>query len=250
MLYITILLFVFLFLISCYIDYRHGMMVDSLGGTKPLSKSNIFGIMLWAGFKSFGYWFLFVIIPFTVISVVLWGSTELNLDFYTKHTKTIDCIVLVFMIWVIWKLRLKTLAQRMAEYDSFYTVKRSRAMLICCVLLVSVPYLVMSNFGDPIFQLEDVTIKPTQYSGNDTIFSQILQEVANADGHILSTKASIQEDFRNLYRDLRNILVAGITISTFLLGLIIMYFTRNHGVQKLTSIDKNNESNTEATRDN
>lgn len=250
MLYITILLFVFLFLISCYIDYRHGMMVDSLGGTKPLSKSNIFGIMLWAGFKSFGYWFLFVIIPFTVISVVLWVSTELNLDFYTKHTKTIDCIVLVFMIWVIWKLRLKTLAQRMAEYDSFYTVKRSRAMLICCVLLVSVPYLVMSNFGDPIFQLEDVTIKPTQYSGNDTIFSQILQEVANADGHILSTKASIQEDFRNLYRDLRNILVAGITISTFLLGLIIMYFTRNHDVQKLTSIDKNNESNTDATRDN
>lgn len=250
MLYITILLFVFLFLISCYIDYRHGMMVDSLGGTKPLSKSNIFGIMLWAGFKSFGYWFLFVIIPFTVISVVLWVSTELNLDFYTKHTKTIDCIVLVFMIWVIWKLRLKTLAQRMAEYDSFYTVKRSRAMLICCVLLVSVPYLVMSNFGDPIFQLEDVTIKPTQYSGNDTIFSQILQEVANADGHILSTKASIQEDFRNLYRDLRNILVAGITISTFLLGLIIMYFTRNHDVQKLTSIDKNNESITDATRDN
>ena len=250
MLYITILLFVFLFLISCYIDYRHGMMVDSLGGTKPLSKSNIFGIMLWAGFKSFGYWFLFVIIPFTVISVVLWVSTELNLDFYTKHTKTIDCIVLVFMIWVIWKLRLKTLAQRMAEYDSFYTVNRSRAMLICCVLLVSVPYLVMSNFGDPIFQLEDVTIKPTQYSGNDTIFSQILQEVANADGHILSTKASIQEDFRNLYRDLRNILVAGITISTFLLGLIIMYFTRNHDIQKLTSIDKNNESNTDATRDN
>ena len=29
-----------------------------------------------------------------------------------------------------------------------------------------------------------------------------------------------------------------------------MYFTRNHDVQKLTSIDKNNESNTDATRDN
>ena len=249
MLYITILLFVFLFLISYYVEYRYGIMVDSLGGTKPLSKRGIFDNMLWAGLKTFGYWFIFAIL-YVIICVILWGLTELDFYFYAEHTTTIDCIVLLFMTWVIWKLRLKKLAQRMAEYDLFYTVKRSRAMLICCILLVSVPYLVMSNIGEPIFQLEDVTIKPKQYSGNDTIFSQILQEVANTDGHILSTKASIQEDFRNLYRDLRNILVAGITISTFLLGLIIMYFTRNHDVQKLTSIDKNNESYTDATRDN
>lgn len=249
MLYITILLFVFLFLISYYVEYRYGIMVDSLGGTKPLSKRGILDNMLWAGLKTFGYWFIFAIL-YVIICVILWGLTDLDFYFYAEHTTTIDCIVLLFMTWVIWKLRLKKLAQRMAEYDLFYTVKRSRAMLICCILLVSVPYLVMSNFGEPIFQLEDVTIKPKQYSGNDTIFSQILQEVANTDGHILSTKASIQEDFRNLYRDLRNILVAGITISTFLLGLIIMYFTRNHDVQKLTSIDKNNESYTDATRDN
>lgn len=248
MLYIAIFLFVFLFLMSCYVEYRHGVMVDSLGGTKPLSKSGIFDNMLGAGFKSLGVWLFFVSV-YAIICVWLWGITKLGCDFYTEYPTTIDCGVLIFMIWVIWKLYLKGLAQRMAEYDPFYEVKNVRAMLICCVLLCVVPYPVLSNFGDTTLQSADVTIQSTQYSGNDTIFSQILQEVANTDGHILSTKASIQEDFRNLYRDLRNILVAGITISTFLLGLIIMYFTRNHDVQKLTSIDKNNESNTDATRD-
>ena len=62
MLYITILLFVFLFLISYYVEYRYGIMVDSLGGTKPLSKRGIFDNMLWAGLKTFGYWFIFAIL--------------------------------------------------------------------------------------------------------------------------------------------------------------------------------------------
>lgn len=241
MLYINLFLFGFLFLMSCRVEYRYGVMLYSLGGTKPLSKGDIIDNILSAGLKSFGVWLLFASV-YAILLGWLWMITELGSDFYTKHPITIDCIISLFMIWLIWKLYLKRLAQRMAEYDPFYEISNARSMLICCVLLCMVPYIVLSNFCDPALQSTDTTISPTQYSRDDTVFAQILQEVADTDGHVLSAEASIQEDIRNLYRDLRNMFIAGISISTILLGLIVVYFGCNQCSRRNPLVKKNEEN--------
>ncbi len=68
-------------------------------------------------------------------------------------------------------------------------------------------------------------IPPVRYKGNDTIFSQILQEVANTDAHVQSAQVSLQTDIKQAVVKLYDMMQIGF-LFMFIMLTIIIYRTR------------------------
>ena len=68
-------------------------------------------------------------------------------------------------------------------------------------------------------------IPPVQYKGNDTIFSQILQEVANTDAHVQSAQVSLQTDIKQAVGKLYDMIQIGF-LFMFIMLTIVIYRTK------------------------
>ena len=170
--------------------------------------------------------------------------------FWHTHTTAIACAMSCLMAWSIWELQLKSTTKRLTAFDSSYHVHTIRTLLICCVLLTVVPYFAMHLASDDSFPRSSCHVPAKQYEGNGSVFGQILQEVANTDGHVQSAQGAIQDDIHHLYHQLRDLIIAGFTISTLVLGLLIIYFTRKCNIQRLPKEETKQVLNTSKSAEN
>lgn len=94
------------------------------------------------------------------------------------------------------------------------------------LLMIAVPLCSMYLVGGEQCSMNMGDISPTKYNGNDTIFSQILQEVANTDATVRRSEFYIRFAIREESQRLYKTIVTGITTAALLLGLLILYRTR------------------------
>ena len=90
--------------------------------------------------------------------------------------------------------------------------------MLWILFLMIVPYVAMNVTHDAIWP-STYSITPDKYEHNNTIMSQILQEVAN-------TNAAVRSEIRYFADRLYKTMLTGITSATVVLGLLIFYRTR------------------------
>ena len=91
------------------------------------------------------------------------------------------------------------------------------------VIATIIPLLIMDIIGDD-GKFHQFDFNPDVYENNHTIFSQILQEVAD----IKADTRTVRYDMMYSMNKLFNIIVGGITSMTAVLAILIMYRTRKN----------------------
>lgn len=143
--------------------------------------------------------------------------------------KSLFIILLLFCVYFliiqIYGTLRTTMHVKIAFFEHLYNSRYSLTSIWLLFLIVTLPvYMHIASGDKPVMSQWD--IPATQYEGNNTIFSQILQETANTDAHVRSAKSNIQADIVSQSDRLYKATVTGITMATVLLGLLIIYRTR------------------------
>ncbi len=150
--------------------------------------------------------------------------------------KSIFIILLLFVVYnliiLTYGILKTTMHVKIAFFDKLYNSRPNGITYIWLLLLIAIPLISMYVIGGDEPVISQWNLPATQYKGNDTIFSQILQEVANTDAHVCTAKSNIQSDIVSQSNRLYKTTVAGITAATVVLGLLILYRTRKDSESK------------------
>jgi hypothetical protein len=155
-------------------------------------------------------------------------SEKISLDSSDEDYKTLWWILAtVISIGFLWYFYLETLVKRsqqinfgnqMHSFGFKFASKNSLIFMLWILFLMIVPYVTMNVTHDAIWP-STYSITPDKYEHNNTIMSQILQEVAN-------TNAAVRSEIRYFADRLYKTMLTGITSATVVLGLLIFYRTR------------------------
>lgn len=231
---LIIIAIVLLFGVCVYIEsnYRHAINKTAREMNKSAQSSKYYhwGIDITVGFLlTIGKWLGTAICIFTVFGLVL-GLEEIEPILYENYKILWWILAAVINIGLLWYCYLATLIKRSKQINfenqkhrlGFkFASKNPLIFTLWILFLMIVPYVAMHITHDAIWPFS-YTISPVQYENNNTIMSQILQEVAN-------TNAAVRSEVRYFADRLYKTMLTGITSSTIVLGLLIFYRTRKSG---------------------
>lgn len=226
---------VLLFGLCVYIEsnYRHTVHKTARETGEPTKSSKYYhwGEDITVGFLLTISKWLFVSILFSMLMGIIRGFKDIEPILYDDYKTLWWILAAAIAIGSLWYFYLGTLIKRSKQINfgnqniklpqnlGFkFAPKSSLIFTLWILFLIIVPYLTMDTMHSFLFPYSN-QITPTQYQGNDTILSQILQEVAN-------NNAEIRTEIRSSANQLYKILLTGITSSTVVLGLLIFYRTR------------------------
>lgn len=140
-------------------------------------------------------------------------------------------LIAILEISILWSFYLQGLIKRskqinfgnqMHSFGFKFASKNSLIFMLWILFLMIVPYVTMNVTHGAIWP-STYSITPDKYEHNNTIMSQILQEVAN-------TNAAVRSEIRYFADRLYKTMLTGITSTTVVLGLLIFY--RTHKSEK------------------
>lgn len=228
---LIIIVLILLFLLCWYIEssfwYIYKSDMRKIGDTPVPLRYKIgdiaMGFLFTAG-RWLGVLFM-LIIPLGSI-----GLAQDNALF--QHKALWWTLAAILEISILWFLYLRGLIERWKQIEStphdkqlFPKIRIQFNNVTWLILLIIVPLtsMLLSQGKSLDFYFN---LPASQYETNNTVFSQILQEVANTDAHIRSTRMSVEYGFRELSNRLYKTIITGIISATAMLGLLIIYRTR------------------------
>ena len=231
------LIFLFLFLLWWYIEssfwYIYKSDTRKIGNTPVPLRYKIVDIVV--GFLfTIGRW----VGAFTLISIPLSFMVlfrDKNALLYHQYEAFWWTLTAILDISILWFFYLRGLIERCKQIEStpyakplFPKIRIQFDNVTWLILLIIVPLtsMLLSQGKSSDFYFDLFNLPASQYETNNTIFSQILQEVANTDAHVRSTRMSVEYGFRELSNRLYKTIIAGIISATAMLGLLIIYRTR------------------------
>ena len=210
---------ILLFGLCVYIEsnYRHTAHKTAREISEPTKSSKYYhwGEDITVGFLLTISKWLFVSISISMLFALIMGFKDIKPILYEDY-KT---------LW--WYFYLETLVKRSKQInfgnqkhslDFKFAPKNSLIFMLWILFLMIVPYVAMNVTHDAIWP-STYSITPDKYEHNNTIMSQILQEVAN-------TNAAVRSEIRYFADRLYKTMLTGITSATVVLGLLIFYRTR------------------------
>ena len=210
---------VLLFGLCVYIEsnYRHTAHKTAREISEPtkLLKYYYWGEDITVGFLLTISKWLFVSISISMLFALIMGFKDI------KDYRWI--LATVISIGFLWYFYLETLVKRSKQINfgnqkHSLDFKNSLIFMLWILFLMIVPYVAMNVTHDTIWP-STYSITPDEYEHNNTIMSQILQEVAN-------TNAAVRSEIRYFADRLYKTMLTGITSATVVLGLLIFYRTR------------------------
>ena len=222
-------LLLILFFIACwYLASYYLYKREALKQQKPIffNATHLLGGLLLGGA-------LFVCIVWICFAIP-WGIRTLYILIPSQY-KSLFIILLLFCVYFLiiqtYSILKTTLHVKIAFFEMLYNSRSNITSIWLLFLIVTLPvYMHIAGGDKPVISQWD--IPATQYEEKHTIFSQILQEVANTDAHVRSAKSNIQTDIVSQSDRLYKATVTGITMATVLLGLLIIYRTRKPNENK------------------
>ena len=222
---------VLLFGLCVYIEssYRHTVHKTAREMSEPTKSSKYYH---WAEDITVGFlltiskW-LFVSISISILFALIMGFKDIKPILYEDYKTLWWILATVISIGFLWYFYLETLVKRSKQINfgnqkhslNFkFAPKNSLIFMLWILFLMIVPYVAMKVTHDAIWP-STYSITPDKHEHNNTIMSQILQEVAN-------TNAAVRSEIRYFADRLYKTMLTGITSATVVLGLLIFYRTR------------------------
>ena len=222
---------ILLFGLCVYIEsnYRHTAHKTAREMSEPTKSSKYYH---WSEDITVGFlltiskW-LFMSISISILFALIMGFKDIEPILYEDYKTLWWILATVISIGFLWYFYLETLVKRsqqinfgnqMHSFGFKFASKNSLIFMLWILFLMIVPYVTMNVTHDAIWP-STYSITPDKYEHNNTIMSQILQEVAN-------TNAAVRSEIRYFADRLYKTMLTGIPSATVVLGLLIFYRTR------------------------